>query len=177
MGRFLLSVFLAIVAVTRAEPQRDVTFTITCLGPQCTNNPPTTLVLPTTIPDIPGGGPSTTLRTTATPPPLSSSTKRTSATPPPPSSSTKKTSATPPPPSSTKKTSAPPPVSSTPTKTTKKPTQTGGETGPSSTKCPVPLYYQCDGYYDGKPWTGCTNCVSGAKCVEQNDYYWQCVAA
>ncbi|PVI06783.1 carbohydrate-binding module family 1 protein [Periconia macrospinosa] len=74
------------------------------------------------------------------------------------------------------------------TKTTEKPTSTskssqkptktttGEETGPSSTRCPVPLYYQCGGYYDGKPWNGCTKCVSGAKCIWQNDWYYQCVA-
>ncbi|KAF2741136.1 hypothetical protein EJ04DRAFT_423710 [Polyplosphaeria fusca] len=50
------------------------------------------------------------------------------------------------------------------------------EVGPSSTRCPVPLYYKCGGYDDGKPWTGCTKCVAGAKCVWQNDYYYQCVA-
>ncbi|KAF1851664.1 carbohydrate-binding module family 1 protein [Cucurbitaria berberidis CBS 394.84] len=62
-------------------------------------------------------------------------------------------------------------------KSTVSPTKTsGGETGPSSTACPVPLYYQCGGYYDGKPWTGCKKCVKGAKCVVQNELYKQCVA-
>lgn len=57
----------------------------------------------------------------------------------------------------------------TPPKSTLQPSKTGGgEVGPSSTACPVPLYYQCGGIYDGKPWTGCTKCVKGAKCVEQN---------
>ena len=80
-------------------------------------------------------------------------------------------------------------------KSTAKPTKTTGEpAGPSSTKCPVPLYYQCGGYWDGEPWTGCEVCVPGANCVWQNgefdlskdlsanrlltgeDYYMQCVA-
>lgn len=32
----------------------------------------------------------------------------------------------------------------------------------------MPLYYKCGGWHDGKPWTGCTQCVKGAKCVVQN---------
>ncbi|KAF2447080.1 carbohydrate-binding module family 1 protein [Karstenula rhodostoma CBS 690.94] len=67
----------------------------------------------------------------------------------------------------------------TPTKTSSPsyPTKTQTEeVGPSSTRCPVPLYYQCGGYYDGKPWTGCEKCVKGAKCVWQNDFYYQCIA-
>jgi hypothetical protein len=39
---------------------------------------------------------------------------------------------------------------------------------PSTTGCPVPLYYQCGGSQDGKAWTGCTKCVTGATCVQQN---------
>ncbi|KAF2850971.1 carbohydrate-binding module family 1 protein [Plenodomus tracheiphilus IPT5] len=84
-----------------------------------------------------------------------------------------------------KTTSKPVPPPSTPTttkttiKTTKstiKPTATRSEElGPSSTACPVPRYYQCGGYYDGVPWTGCTKCVAGSKCVVQNEWYDQCV--
>ncbi|KAF1943161.1 hypothetical protein EJ02DRAFT_343991 [Clathrospora elynae] len=79
----------------------------------------------------------------------------------------------------------PPKPTPTPSKTTIKtsktvekppPTKTSEETGPSSTACPVPLYYQCNGYYNGKPWGGCTKCVKGAKCVQQNELYYQCVA-
>ncbi|KAK7183766.1 hypothetical protein DPSP01_004396 [Paraphaeosphaeria sporulosa] len=72
------------------------------------------------------------------------------------------------------------------TSSTKEPTKTSSpsqptktqteEVGPSSTRCPVPLYYQCGGYHDGKPWTGCEVCVKGAKCIWQNDWYYQCVA-
>ncbi|KAH4129046.1 hypothetical protein HBH70_055510 [Parastagonospora nodorum] len=58
-----------------------------------------------------------------------------------------------------------------PTKTT-----TGEETGPSSTSCPVPLFYKCGGWDYDKPWSGCTVCVKGAKCVMQNEWYYQCVA-
>lgn len=50
------------------------------------------------------------------------------------------------------------------------------EVGPSSTRCPVPLYYKCGGWDVDKPWTGCTVCVEGAKCVVQNEWYYQCVA-
>ncbi|KAF5844393.1 hypothetical protein GGP41_001422 [Bipolaris sorokiniana] len=65
----------------------------------------------------------------------------------------------------------------TSTKTVVPPTKTTTEeVGPSSTRCPVPLYYKCGGWHDGKPWTGCTQCVKGAKCVEQNEWYFQCVA-
>ncbi|KAH9875080.1 hypothetical protein J1614_004568 [Plenodomus biglobosus] len=54
-------------------------------------------------------------------------------------------------------------------KSTSKPTTTRSEeVGPSSTACPVPRHYQCGGYYDGVPWTGCTQCIKGTKCVEQN---------
>ncbi|CAO2651309.1 Nn.00g096060.m01.CDS01 [Neocucurbitaria sp. VM-36] len=67
-------------------------------------------------------------------------------------------------------------ITTTPKSTIKPTTTSGGDTGPSSTACPVPLYYQCGGYYDGKPWTGCTKCVKGAKCVVQNEFYDQCVA-
>lgn len=57
----------------------------------------------------------------------------------------------------------------TTTKSVDQPTKTTTEeVGPSSTRCPVPLYYKCGGWHDGKPWTGCTQCVKGAKCVEQN---------
>ncbi|KAH7075950.1 hypothetical protein BKA63DRAFT_413229 [Paraphoma chrysanthemicola] len=59
-------------------------------------------------------------------------------------------------------------VKSTPKSTIQSTKTSGGETGPSSTACPVPLYYQCGGYYGGKPWTGCTKCVKGATCVVQN---------
>ncbi|KAF1834568.1 hypothetical protein BDW02DRAFT_598102 [Decorospora gaudefroyi] len=74
-----------------------------------------------------------------------------------------------------------PPRPTTTKTTTKRPDQptkttTGEEVGPSSTRCPVPLYYQCGGYYDGKPWSGCSNCVQGAKCLVQNEYYHQCVS-
>ncbi|EUC42178.1 carbohydrate-binding module family 1 protein [Bipolaris oryzae ATCC 44560] len=65
----------------------------------------------------------------------------------------------------------------TSTKTVVPPTKTTTEeVGPSSTRCPVPLYYKCGGWHDGKPWTGCTQCVKGVKCVEQNEWYFQCVA-
>ncbi|GMF06847.1 unnamed protein product [Ambrosiozyma monospora] len=36
----------------------------------------------------------------------------------------------------------------------------------------VPLYYQCG----GSNWTGATQCVDGATCASQNDYYHQCQA-
>ncbi|GMG27146.1 unnamed protein product [Ambrosiozyma monospora] len=36
----------------------------------------------------------------------------------------------------------------------------------------IPLYYQCG----GSNWTGATQCVDGATCVSQNEYYYQCVA-
>ncbi|KAH7116785.1 hypothetical protein B0J11DRAFT_561143 [Dendryphion nanum] len=169
--------------------QKDVTFTITCLGPSCTTYPPTTISIPTTLP---GGEPISQSATTTKKPVSSSSTKKPE---PVSSSSTKK-----PEPVSSSSTKKPePPKTSTPVSTTKKPsstskytpppepptktskqpetpTKTGGEVGPSSTRCPVPLYYQCGGYYDGKPWTGCTKCVSGAKCVVQNEWYDQCVS-
>ncbi|KAF2830236.1 hypothetical protein CC86DRAFT_345273 [Ophiobolus disseminans] len=101
---------------------------------------------------------------TPTPKPSSSSKK---PDPPKTSSSSKYTS----PPAEPSKTSKSPP------KPTLRPTKTQeGEVGPSSTACPVPLYYQCGGYYDGVPWTGCTKCVKGAKCLVQNEWYDQCVA-
>jgi hypothetical protein len=50
-----------------------------------------------------------------------------------------------------------------------KPTKTTTEeVGPSSTRCPVPLYYKCGGWDGGVPWAGCTVCVKGATCVVQN---------
>ncbi|KAH8730548.1 hypothetical protein GQ44DRAFT_606503 [Phaeosphaeriaceae sp. PMI808] len=54
-------------------------------------------------------------------------------------------------------------------------TTQGEEVGPSSTRCPVPLYYKCGGWHDGKPWSGCTVCEKGSKCVVQNEWYFQCV--
>ncbi|KAF2872903.1 acyl-CoA N-acyltransferase, partial [Massariosphaeria phaeospora] len=135
----------------------DVTYTITCLGPRCTDNPPTSILVPTTVP---GGGqprPTTTAKP-PTPPKSSSAPKPTQPKP---------TSA--PPPSKVRTQRSPPP--------TQKPTKTQGEEeGPSSTRCPVPLYYKCGGWDYDKPWAGCTTCVKGAKCVEQNEWYFQCVA-
>ncbi|KAB2103583.1 hypothetical protein AG0111_0g8427 [Alternaria gaisen] len=65
----------------------------------------------------------------------------------------------------------------TTTKSTVKPTKTTTEeVGPSSTRCPVPLYYKCGGWDGGVPWAGCTVCVKGAICVVQNEWYSQCVA-
>ncbi|KAI4907269.1 hypothetical protein J4E90_009772 [Alternaria incomplexa] len=64
----------------------------------------------------------------------------------------------------------------TTTKTTEKPTKTTTEeTGPSSTRCPVPAYYKCGGWDYTKPWDGCTVCEKGSTCVEQNEWYFQCV--
>ncbi|KAF2281433.1 uncharacterized protein EI97DRAFT_454627 [Westerdykella ornata] len=114
---------LSLASTRLEERQRDKTYTITCIGPRCTEYPATSTKLPTSIP---------------------------------------KTSSKPP----TKTSTRPLPPTKTQTE----------EVGPSSTRCPVPLYYQCGGYYDGKPWTGCTKCVSGAKCVWQNEWYYQCVA-
>ncbi|KAF2017252.1 carbohydrate-binding module family 1 protein [Aaosphaeria arxii CBS 175.79] len=191
MKAHLLAVFVSLSAVSFGAPhpnrlearQKDVTFTITCLGPKCTDYPPTTIRIPTTIP---GGGPQPP-KTTKEPEQPSTSKKPSSTskyTPPPetskkPSTTSKYT----PPPETSKKSSTttkytPPPEPPTKTiKSTQKPTKTeGGEVGPSSTRCPVPLYYQCGGYYDGVPWTGCTKCVSGAKCVVQNEWYDQCVS-
>ncbi|KAF2116858.1 hypothetical protein BDV96DRAFT_645262 [Lophiotrema nucula] len=149
------------------ERQRDKTYTITCLGPSCPDYPPTTLELPTSV-SIPGSV--NPPKTTSTPKPVTTT-----------KPSTPKTSSTPPPVSTKKSTVQPtskytPPPDDPPSKTQKPPSPTTGEVGPSSTRCPVPLYYQCGGYYDGKPWTGCTKCVSGANCVPQNDFYNQCVA-
>ncbi|KAF2712178.1 carbohydrate-binding module family 1 protein [Pleomassaria siparia CBS 279.74] len=149
--------------------QRDVTYTITCLGPLCTDYPPTTFNRPTSIsiPSLPGGGPKTTSTPKPTPP-------KTTTTPPKTSKKTSTTSKYTPPPVTSKYT--PPPT--TTVKSTAKPVTktTGHSAGPSSTKCPVPLYYQCGGYYEGKPWTGCTVCEVGANCVFQNEFYEQCVA-
>ncbi|KAL5115985.1 hypothetical protein ACEQ8H_006102 [Pleosporales sp. CAS-2024a] len=97
------------------------------------------------------------------------------------------------------KTPEPPTTSTKPTKSSQVPVQptktsTGEEVGPSSTRCPVPLYYKCGGWDVDKPWAGCTVCVKGAKCVVQNgsvkisvhvdgncanvvaEWYYQCVA-
>ncbi|XP_014550672.1 carbohydrate-binding module family 1 protein [Bipolaris victoriae FI3] len=83
----------------------------------------------------------------------------------------------PPKPTSSKLMSSSQTTIKTSTKTVVPPTKTTTEeVGPSSTRCPVPLYYKCGGWHDGKPWTGCTQCVKGAKCVEQNEWYFQCVA-
>jgi hypothetical protein len=32
----------------------------------------------------------------------------------------------------------------------------------------VPEYYKCGGWDYDKPWSGCTVCERGLKCVEQN---------
>ncbi|KAF1977706.1 hypothetical protein BU23DRAFT_452259 [Bimuria novae-zelandiae CBS 107.79] len=142
----------------------DVTYTITCLGPRCTDGPPTTFQWPSGWPQ-PTTEPETTVKTTSSTKKMSSTSRYT---PPPETSSVKTTKGT----SSTTKYTPPPEITKTPTKTTKssqKPTKTQTEvTGPSSTKCPVPLYYQCGGLWDGKPWTGCTKCEKGASCVYQN---------
>ncbi|KAF2190515.1 hypothetical protein K469DRAFT_697770 [Zopfia rhizophila CBS 207.26] len=63
------------------ERQRDRTFIITCLGVNCPDNPPTTIVWPSSISiSVPGGGSSgkktTTVKTTSTP-----TSKKTSAAP------------------------------------------------------------------------------------------------
>ncbi|ORY12318.1 acyl-CoA N-acyltransferase [Clohesyomyces aquaticus] len=91
---------------------------------------------------------------------------------------TKKTSTTIP--QSTDEPEEPPPtktVKSTLKSSQKPPTKTQTEEiGPSSTRCPVPLYYKCGGTNDHDPWTGCTKCVAGAVCVIQNEWYYQCVA-
>ncbi|PSN63585.1 hypothetical protein BS50DRAFT_84370 [Corynespora cassiicola Philippines] len=184
------SMCTAIPANNRLEErQRDKTYTITCLGPSCTDYPPTSIDLPTTFPSIPNpGGPDpkptttpksssalTSKKTTFTskntpPPPPPATSKYTPPSPPPTSKYT------PPPPPPTSKYTPPPQPPTKSIKTSQEPTKTGGEVGPSSTRCPVPLYYQCGGYYGGKPWTGCTKCVSGAECVTQNEWYDQCVA-
>ncbi|GMG55487.1 unnamed protein product [Ambrosiozyma monospora] len=36
----------------------------------------------------------------------------------------------------------------------------------------IPVYHQCG----GSNWTGATQCVDGATCASQNEYYHQCVA-
>ncbi|GMG43339.1 unnamed protein product [Ambrosiozyma monospora] len=41
-----------------------------------------------------------------------------------------------------------------------------------SSSSTIPLYYQCGGIN----WTGATQCVEGATCYSQNDYYYQCIA-
>lgn len=89
---------------------------------------------------------------------------------PPPSSSSR----VPPRPSST----SPARQTSSPAKTTAPaPSKTTGViNGPSHWACPVPLYYQCGGYFDGKPWTGCTKCASGATCLVQNGEFTLSVA-
>ncbi|OAL49809.1 hypothetical protein IQ07DRAFT_644096 [Pyrenochaeta sp. DS3sAY3a] len=145
------------------------TFVITCISNVCSG--------PTGSPDPEEPEPSS--KTTSKPNPPKSSSKSTpkpTPTPTPTPKSSSKSTTKPPPeptPTPTKTTtlkSTPKPPVTTPTKTS------GGEVGPSSTACPVPLYYQCGGYYDGKPWSGCTKCVKGAKCVVQNEFYNQCVA-
>lgn len=157
--------FLAVVLpLALAAPQRDRTFTLTCLGPTCTYYPPTVVTIPTTMP---GGQPIPRTMTTIT----SSSLVRTTRTPnPPPSSSSR----VPPRPSST----SPARQTSSPAKTTAPaPSKTTGViNGPSHWACPVPLYYQCGGYFDGKPWTGCTKCASGATCLVQNGEFTLSVA-
>ncbi|KAF1963024.1 hypothetical protein CC80DRAFT_102950 [Byssothecium circinans] len=148
----LSALSMALVAPANHAEKRqgegEISFTTTCVGVGCTK--PTTFPQPTTSKTT--AKPTTTSTTTTTKKTTSSTTKYT---PPPETTPTKTTKST----SSTK-----------PTKTTK------GETGPSSTRCPVPLYYQCGGYYDGKPWSGCKKCESGAKCIWHNDFYYQCVA-
>ncbi|KAL6710772.1 hypothetical protein ACN47E_007829 [Coniothyrium glycines] len=123
------------------------TFVITCIGPKCDSNP-----TPTTITSLPGPITVTVTKTIITTP-QSASSKR--------SSTTLKSSKT---------------TLLSSTKPAPKPSKTTSEEiGPSSTACPVPVYYQCGGYYDSVPWSGCTTCVKGAKCVVQNGFYHQCV--
>ncbi|KAF2689613.1 carbohydrate-binding module family 1 protein [Lentithecium fluviatile CBS 122367] len=151
--------------------QKDTTFTVTCLGPTCTDYPPTTLSIPSTIP---GGQPVTTTTTTTS---KTTTVKTTTTTPTKTTTTSKTTTSTPKITTTTSKTTTT--TSKITTASTKKTTSTDYEptkTGPSSTRCPVPLYFQCGGYYDGKPWTGCTKCVNGASCVQQNEWYDQCVA-
>ncbi|KAL5381696.1 hypothetical protein PMIN03_007514 [Paraphaeosphaeria minitans] len=157
---------LAVQADGLAPRQGDgsIIFTTICLGPRCSDAPSLT-----TAP------PETTLKPTSAPP--KTTTKPTSA---PPKTTTKPTSAAP---ETTLKTTT---TSKKTTTSTNAPTKTSSpsqpsktqteEIGPSSTRCPVPLYYQCGGYYDGKPWKGCEVCVKGASCIWQNDWYYQCVA-
>ncbi|KAF2798933.1 carbohydrate-binding module family 1 protein [Melanomma pulvis-pyrius CBS 109.77] len=149
------------------ERQRDKTYTITCLGPLCTDYPPTTVRIPTTIviPSFPGGeNPKTTSTIKSTPP---------KTTVPPTSKKTSTTTKYTPPAETSKYT--PPPTTKT-VKSTAVPTKTTAQPGgPSSTKCPVPRYYQCGGYFEGKEWTGCSVCEPGSDCVFQNDFYYQCV--
>ncbi|TGO13024.1 hypothetical protein BTUL_0078g00330 [Botrytis tulipae] len=52
-------------------------------------------------------------------------------------------------------------------------TKTTSTAAASGTGAAVALYGQCG----GAAWTGSTVCASGAKCVVQNDWYSQCVAA
>ncbi|RDL30654.1 uncharacterized protein BP5553_09999 [Venustampulla echinocandica] len=50
------------------------------------------------------------------------------------------------------------------TTTPKTTTPTSQAPDPNTTKCPVPLYYQCG----GANWKGCKVCEKGAVCVNQN---------
>ncbi|KAF7902847.1 hypothetical protein EAF00_002750 [Botryotinia globosa] len=52
-------------------------------------------------------------------------------------------------------------------------TKTTSTAAASGTGAAVALYGQCG----GGTWTGSTVCASGTKCVKQNDWYSQCVAA
>ncbi|KAF2834334.1 carbohydrate-binding module family 1 protein [Patellaria atrata CBS 101060] len=100
-------------------------------------------------------------RSTSTPEPVTTSTKKTTT-----STSTQKSS------TSTSKPYYPPTSTTLKTSTTSSKTSTGGEVGPTSSKCPVPLYYQCG----GATWTGCKTCEKGSYCKTQNEFYYQCVA-
>ncbi|CAG5156428.1 uncharacterized protein ALTATR162_LOCUS4226 [Alternaria atra] len=175
----LSTVCLAAPANNNVALEPRQTYIITCIGGRCTDN----ISRPTSgVPE-----PTTSKITTTTskkPEPPKSSTKpeptptTTTKKPEPPKSTTTKKPEPP-------KTSEKPEPTPTPTKTTiktttksaEKPTKTTTEeVGPSSTRCPVPLYYKCGGWDGGVPWAGCTVCVKGAKCVVQNEWYSQCVA-
>ncbi|OWY45065.1 carbohydrate-binding module family 1 protein [Alternaria alternata] len=159
----LSTVCLAAPANNHVALEPRQTYIITCTKGGCTDN------ISRTTPGVPE--PTTSKITTTT-------TKK----PEPPKTSTKPeptTTKKPEPPKSSKK----PETTPTPTKASHIlirhdfPTKTTTEeVGPSSTRCPVPLYYKCGGWDGGVPWAGCTVCVKGATCVVQNEWYSQCVA-
>ncbi|EOA91053.1 carbohydrate-binding module family 1 protein [Exserohilum turcica Et28A] len=138
----------AVPADNQAQLEPRQTWIISCIGGRCSDN----ISRPTSEPPKPT---SSKVTTTSKKPETTTSRKPSPNPTPTPSKTTIKTT----------------------TKSTENPTKTTTEeVGPSSTRCPVPLYYKCGGWHDGKPWTGCTQCVKGAKCVVQNEWYYQCVA-
>ncbi|KAA8618699.1 carbohydrate-binding module family 1 protein [Pyrenophora tritici-repentis] len=157
----LLSSLSAICVAIPADNQpnlvpRQTTYLITCIGGRCTDN----ISRPTPVVPQPTTKTKTVTTTTKKPDPTKSSAKPEPIT-------SEKPEPVPYPTKTTIKTS---------TKSIPKPTKTTSEeTGPISTACPVPVYYKCGGTNGNDPWTGCTKCVKGAKCVIQNQWYHQCV--